>query len=113
MKFAMFIHNDDVKCFHVVVQGTHKLVVMGRINFEDHALINKGRANEKMSVTGKMFKDMKKRGNHRKLFVFVVGSYARFQRFGVHNSMSAENVIEKLQGIAREKETQRNEHRQK
>jgi hypothetical protein len=41
MKFAMFIHNDDVKCFHVVVQGTHKLVVMGGINFEDHVLIRK------------------------------------------------------------------------
>jgi hypothetical protein len=31
MKFAIFIHNDDVKCFHVVVQGTDKLVMMGRI----------------------------------------------------------------------------------
>jgi hypothetical protein len=41
MKFATFIHNDDVKCFHVVVQGTHKLVVMGHINFEDHALIKR------------------------------------------------------------------------
>jgi hypothetical protein len=39
MKFVIFIHNDDVKCFHVVVQGTHKFVVMGHINFEDHALI--------------------------------------------------------------------------
>jgi hypothetical protein len=42
MKFATFIHNDDDKCFHVVVQGTHKVVVMGRINFEDHALIKDG-----------------------------------------------------------------------
>jgi hypothetical protein len=25
MKSVMFTHNDDVKCFHVVVQGTHKL----------------------------------------------------------------------------------------
>jgi hypothetical protein len=37
MKFVVFIHNDDVKCFHVDAQGTHELVVMGRINFEDHA----------------------------------------------------------------------------
>jgi hypothetical protein len=39
MKSAMFIHNDDVKCFHVAVQGIHKLVVMGHINFKDHVLI--------------------------------------------------------------------------
>jgi hypothetical protein len=31
MKFATSIHNDDVKCLHVVVQKTHKLVVMGCI----------------------------------------------------------------------------------
>jgi hypothetical protein len=60
MKFAMFTHNDDVKCFHVVVQGTHKLVVMGHINFEDHALIKRGWANEKMNVTGEMFKGHEK-----------------------------------------------------
>jgi hypothetical protein len=39
MKSVVFIHNDDVKCFHMVVQEAHKLVVMGHINFEDHALI--------------------------------------------------------------------------
>jgi hypothetical protein len=37
----MFIHNDDANGFHVVVQRTHKLVMMGCINFEDHALINR------------------------------------------------------------------------
>jgi hypothetical protein len=42
MKYAMFIHNDDVKCFHAVVQGTHKLVVMSCISFEDHALLKDG-----------------------------------------------------------------------
>jgi hypothetical protein len=41
MKCAMFIHTDDVKCFHVVVQGTYKLVMMGCINFEDQALIKR------------------------------------------------------------------------
>jgi hypothetical protein len=41
MKSTTFIHNDDVKCFHMVVQGTHKLVMMGHINFEDHALIKR------------------------------------------------------------------------
>ncbi len=41
MKSIMFIHNDDIKCFHMAVQGTHKLVMMGRIDFEHHALIKK------------------------------------------------------------------------
>jgi hypothetical protein len=39
MKSMMFIHNYDAKCFHVVVQATHKLIMMGHINFKDHALI--------------------------------------------------------------------------
>jgi hypothetical protein len=39
MKFKAFIPNGDEKCFHVVVQGTKKVVVMGRINFEDEVLI--------------------------------------------------------------------------
>ncbi len=60
MKFATFIHHDDVKCLHVDVQGTHKLVVMGHINFEDHVLIKRWRENEKMNVKSKMFKDVKK-----------------------------------------------------
>ncbi len=59
MKFVTFIHDDDAKCFHVVIQGTHKLVVMGHINFEDHALIKRQWENEKMNVTTKMFKDEK------------------------------------------------------
>ncbi len=63
IKSATFIHNDDTKCFHVVVQGTHKLIVMGHINFEDHVLIKKQCTNEKMNVAGGMFKDRKKWGN--------------------------------------------------
>jgi hypothetical protein len=43
----------------MAVQGTNKLVLMGRINFKDHALIKRQWANEKMNVTGKMFKDEK------------------------------------------------------
>ncbi len=41
MKFTEFIHNDDVKCFHMAIQRIHKLVEMGRINFEDHVLSKK------------------------------------------------------------------------
>jgi hypothetical protein len=78
MKFAMFIHNDDVKCFHVVIQVTHKLIVMGHINFKDYALIKIRWANEKMNVMGEMFKDVKKWGNCRKQFTFVARSCACF-----------------------------------
>jgi hypothetical protein len=55
-------------------------------------------------VTSKMFKDEKKRGNNQKKFAFIARTYARFWRFGVHNSMNVESVIEKLQRIAMEKE---------
>jgi hypothetical protein len=41
MKYVVFIHSYDVKYFHVVIQETHKLVVMGHINFEDHMLIKR------------------------------------------------------------------------
>jgi hypothetical protein len=74
----MFIHNDDVKCFHVVVQGTHKFVMMGRTNFEDHVSMKRRRIDEKLNVIGMMFKDEKKWGNHQTQFAFVVGSYVRF-----------------------------------
>jgi hypothetical protein len=47
----------------MVVQGTHKLVMMGRVNFKDHALIKRQRANEKMNLTGGMLKDEKKHDN--------------------------------------------------
>jgi hypothetical protein len=39
---------------------------------------------------------MKNKGNCQKKIVFVVGSYMRFQSFGVHNNMSAKSAIEKL-----------------
>jgi hypothetical protein len=43
----------------------------------------------------------------------VVGSSTHFQGFRVHNNMNANSAIEKLQRIAKEKEAQRNEHRQR
>jgi hypothetical protein len=49
----------------MVVQRTFKLVVMSRINFEDHELIKRQWVGKKMNVMGGMFKDQKKRGNHR------------------------------------------------
>jgi hypothetical protein len=38
----------------------------------------------------------KKKGNRRKQFTFVVGSYAHFRSFKIHNNMSVKSVIEKL-----------------
>ncbi len=39
---------------------------MGRINFEDHALIKRWQVGKKMNVMGGMFKDKKKQGNRWK-----------------------------------------------
>ncbi len=61
MKFEAFIFNDDVKCSHVVVQGMHKVIVMGYINFEDHALIKKQWVSKKINAMGGKLKDVKKR----------------------------------------------------
>jgi hypothetical protein len=47
----------------MAIQGTHKLVVMGRIKLEDHALIKRRQVDEKMNVMSGMFNDKKKRGN--------------------------------------------------
>ncbi len=103
MKSMTFIHNNDVKCFHMALQGTHKFVVMGRINFEDRVLIKRWQVDEKMNVMGMMFKDEQKWGNRRKQFAFVARNYVHFPSFGIHNNMSVENAIEKLHRITREK----------
>ncbi len=60
-----------------------------------------------MNVTCEMFKDEKTWSNCQKQSTFVVGSCAHFQSFEVHNNMSVESAIEKLQPIAREKEGQK------
>jgi hypothetical protein len=86
---------------------------MGRINFEDHALIKRWRASKNMNVTGQMFNDKKIHGNCWKQFAFIVGNYVCFRSFGVHNSKNVENTIEKLQRITREREARRNEHQQR
>jgi hypothetical protein len=57
MKFEAFIHNDNAKCFQVVVQRTHKFVVMGHINYKDHVLIAKRQASKKLNATSEKFKD--------------------------------------------------------
>jgi hypothetical protein len=96
MRFEAFIHNDDMMCFYVVIQGTQKMVVMGHHNFKDEALIKRWWASHKMNGTCKKFKDKNKQSNCRKLFLFVVKNYVCFQSFGVHKSMNAKSAIEKL-----------------
>jgi len=58
-KSKAFIHNDDVMCFRMHVQGTQKVVVMGCHNFKDEPLIKRRRASQKMNATSKKFKDEK------------------------------------------------------
>jgi hypothetical protein len=41
MKSMTSIHNDDMKWFHMAIHETRKLIVIGRINFKDHALIKR------------------------------------------------------------------------
>jgi hypothetical protein len=74
MIFKMLIHNDEVMCFHVVVQRTQKVVVMGRHNFKDEALIRRWQVGQKMNEMGRKFEEKNKRSNYRKLFSFTIRS---------------------------------------
>jgi hypothetical protein len=47
MKTKAFIHNDEVTCFHMAVQGTQKVIVMGHHNFKDSELNKRWRATQK------------------------------------------------------------------
>ncbi len=96
MKFVTSIHNDDMKCFHVVVQKIDKLVVMGNLNFEHHALIKRWWVSKKNECNGWDVQGQKWWSDHQKQFVFVVGSCTHFQSFGVHSNMNAKSAIEKL-----------------
>jgi hypothetical protein len=44
----------------MVVQGTQKMVVMGRHDFKNEALIKRWRASQKMNVMGEKLKDEKR-----------------------------------------------------
>lgn len=39
MRFEMFVHNDEVTCFHMAVKGTQKVIVMDCHDFKDEVLI--------------------------------------------------------------------------
>ncbi len=41
VKSEMFIHNDEMTCFHVVVHGTQKITMMGHHNFKDRVLVKR------------------------------------------------------------------------
>jgi hypothetical protein len=58
MKFMTSIDNDEMKCFHMVVQNTHKLIMMNHINFENH-MFKKWRACKKKNVMNEKLKDEK------------------------------------------------------
>jgi hypothetical protein len=64
MRFEVFIHDDDVMCFHVAIQGTQKMVVMGHHNFKDKVLIKIWQACPKMNGTNKKLKDKNKQNNY-------------------------------------------------
>ncbi len=57
MRFEMFIHNDEVTCFHMVIQGTKKVIVMDRHNFKDEELVKKQKATQKTNETGGKLKE--------------------------------------------------------
>jgi hypothetical protein len=70
MKIEAFTINNYVECLHVIVQGTHKLVVMSCIYFEDHLLIKTWRVGKKLNVKSEKIKDEKIQGNCLKQFAF-------------------------------------------
>ncbi len=86
---------------------------MGCNNFEDEALIERRWASQKMNGMGKKLEDENKQNNNWKLFLFTIRSCVCFQSSKVHKNMSAENTIENLQKVAKEKETQKSEHKHK
>jgi hypothetical protein len=86
---------------------------MGCNNFEDEALITRRWVGQKVNGMGKKFKDENKRNNNWKLFLFTIESCVCFQSSRVQKSMSAESTIEKLQIVAKEKETQKSEHKRR
>jgi hypothetical protein len=49
-----------------------------------------------MNEISKKLKDKNKKGNCRKLFLFIARSCEHFLSFGVHKNMNVKNVIENL-----------------
>jgi hypothetical protein len=86
--------------------------MIGHHNFKDRVLIKRWWATHKINKMGKNLMDEKK-GNRWKSFSVVVGGRVFSQNYNVHTRMNVENTIKKLQRIAREKEAQRFEHRQR
>jgi len=66
-----------------------------------------------MNVMSRKFK-VKKNGTFiETCFCLLPKVFMCFQSFGMHKSMSAKSVIKQLQKVAKEKEVQKNEHRQR
>jgi hypothetical protein len=52
MRFEVLIYNDEVKCFHVVIHGTQRVIVMGHHSFKDRGLIKRQWATHKNKQDG-------------------------------------------------------------
>ncbi len=78
MRSEAFIHNDDVRCFHVVIKKTQKMVMMGHHNFEDKVIIKRQWVGQKMNGTSGKLKDENKWSNCRKLFSFATDKLCAF-----------------------------------
>jgi hypothetical protein len=57
----VFIHNDEVICFHVAIQRTQKMIVMDHHNFKDEALIKKWQATQKTNKLGGKLEEKKQK----------------------------------------------------
>ncbi len=79
MEYDVLNFNDEAKCLHVVVQGTHKLVMMGHINCNDQVLIKRQRENKKMNVACKMFKEEEKNVIVKSCFHFLLQVVSVFE----------------------------------
>jgi hypothetical protein len=60
MRFEAFIYNDEVKCFHVVIHATQRVIMMGHHSFKDRGLIKRQWATQKTNKMGKKLMDKNK-----------------------------------------------------
>lgn len=107
----MFIYNDEVKCFHVAIHGTQRVIVMGHHSFNYRGLIKRKWVTQKTNKMGRKLMDKNKQGNFRMSFSVVARGCVFSRSYSAYKRMNVKSVIEKLQRVAREKETQRLEHR--
>ncbi len=104
MIFEVFIHSDEMTCFHVVVQGTQKVIMTSHCNFKDRELIKRQWATQKTNKMDEKPMDENKQSNRCMSFLFPTKGHVFSQSYNVHWIVNVESAIEKLQRVAREKE---------